>query len=86
MFFTIHLDVTKDLLKAKNSHVVEVEYQWASSKAKLAQAQLDREELESDVCVLEDLVTKLKLKAIKSSQDLRALRLTEKQLKRFYSL
>lgn len=81
-----HLDVTKDLLKAKTSHVVEVEYQWAAAKAKLAQSQLDREELDADVCVLEDLVTKLKLKAIKTSQDLRSLRLTQKQTQRFYSL
>jgi len=81
-----HLEVTKDLLKAKNSQVIEVEYQWAAAKAKLAQAQLDREELDADVCVLEDLVTKLKLKAIKTSRDLRSLRLTQKQTQRFYSL
>ena len=81
-----HLDVTKDLLNAKNSQVVEIEYQWAAAKAKLAQAQLDREELDADVCVLEDLVTKLKLKAVKTAQDLKSLRLTKKQTTRFYSL
>ena len=81
-----HLDVTKDLLNAKNSQVVEIEYQWAAAKAKLAQAQLDREELDADVCVLEDLVTKLKIKAVKTAQDLKSLRLTKKQTTRFYSL
>jgi len=43
----------------------------ASSKARLAQAESEREEFEADVELLEDIVSKLKRFAIQSQGDLR---------------
>ena len=80
-----HLDVTKDLLNAKNSQVVETLYQWAAAKAKLHCSARSRGA--GRYYVLKHLVTKLKLKVVKTAPRFEVVkRLTKKQTTRFYSL
>jgi hypothetical protein len=56
-----HLQITKDLLRAKEQEVGECEYHWASSKAKLAQCVSEKMEHENYVVhVLEPIVITLR--------------------------
>ena len=82
-----HLNVTKDLLSAKNGEVAECEYLWAATKARLAQSESDKMDMEADlVHVLEPLAGKLKRALQKKGSNFKELDLDEMQAKRLGAL
>jgi chromosome segregation ATPase len=57
--------VTKDLLQVKVGEAEELEFQWGQAKAKLAQADSERGEVQAEVSVLEGLAVKAKTAVVK---------------------
>jgi len=81
-----NLQMTKNLVDAKIKERVELEYQLAAKKADFAQAESERIMYEQDVVVLEDIVSKLKRKFIRSKGDLRSVGLNKPQLRKLGEL
>jgi len=60
--------VQKDLLHAKNDEKEECEYQWGVAKAKLAQIESERAELQAQINVATNVVSALKAQLLKQGK------------------